>query len=100
MVGSTPVTWMSKCQGAVATSTYSAELCAMRLATEEAITICIPVNEPKLFGDNLEVIQNASMPEATLQKKHTVAAKIIEKITLLTSPSQFMVLCSSIMHGI
>ena len=48
-----------------------------------------PVNGPtKLFGDNLGVIQNASMPAATLQKKHTaisfhrvrecVAAKIIE----------------------
>jgi hypothetical protein len=24
-----------------------------------------------MFGDNLGVIQNASMPEATLQKKHT-----------------------------
>ena len=96
VVGSTPVTWISKCQAAVATSTYSAEFCTMRLATEEAITIqymiCslgIPVNEPtKLFGDNLGVIQNASMPEATLQKKYTaisfhrvrecVAAKIIE----------------------
>ena len=79
MVGSTPVSWMSKCQGADATSTFSAEFCAMRLATEEAITIQymlhslgIPVNEPtKLFGDNLGVIQNASMPEATLQKKHS-----------------------------
>ena len=48
-----------------------------------------PVNGPTtLFGDNLGVIQNASTPEATLQKKHTdisfhrvrecVAAKIIE----------------------
>ena len=51
----------------------------MRLATEEAITIRymltslgIPVTKPtKLFGDNLGVIQNASIPEATLQKKHT-----------------------------
>jgi hypothetical protein len=68
---------MSKRQGAVATLTYSAEFCAMRLDTEEAITISymlrslgIPVNEPtKLFGDNLGVIQNASMHEATLQKK-------------------------------
>ena len=48
MVGSTPATWM-----------ISAEFCAMRLATEEAITIwymlCslgIPVNEAeKLFGE-------------------------------------------------
>ena len=47
------------------------------------------VNEPtKLCGDNLGVIQNASMPEATLQKQHTtisfhwvrecVAAKIVK----------------------
>ena len=79
VVGSMPVSWMSKHQGAVATSTYSAEFCAMCLATEEAITIHymlrslgIPVTEPtKMFGDNLGVIQNASMPEATLQKKHT-----------------------------
>ena len=70
---------MSKRQGAVATSTYSTEFCAMYLATEEAITIHymlrslgIPVTEPtKMFGDNLGVIQNASMPEATMQKKHT-----------------------------
>jgi hypothetical protein len=95
VVGSTPVSWMSKRQGAIATSTYSAEFCAMRLATEEAIAIRymlrslgIQLDGPtKLFGDNMGVIQNASMPEATLQKKHTaisfhhvrecVAAKII-----------------------
>jgi len=125
MVWSTPVSWMSKHQGAVATSTYSAEFCAMRLATDAAIAIwymlCslgIPVNEPtKLFGDNLGVIQKASMPEATLQKKHTaisfhrvkecVAAKIIEphKIDgednlLTSSPSLLMVPHSNIMHGI
>ena len=97
----------------------------MRLATDAAIAIwymlCslgIPVNEPtKLFGDNLGVIQKASMPEATLQKKHTaisfhrvkecVAAKIIEphKIDgednlLTSSPSLLMVPHSNIMHGI
>ena len=84
VVGSTPLSCMSKCQGAVATSTYSAEFCAMRLATEEAITIQhmlhslgIPVSEPaKLFGDNLGVIQNASVPEATLQKKHTAISSV------------------------
>jgi hypothetical protein len=78
VVGSTPVSWLSKQQGAVETSTYSAEFCAMRTATEEAIAIRymlwslgIPVDKPtKLFGDNLGVIQNASMPEANLHKKH------------------------------
>ena len=82
VVGSTPVSWMSKRQGAVATSSYGAEFCAMRTATEEAISIRymlrslgIPVTEPtKLFGDNLGVIQNASMPEANLVKKHIAIA--------------------------
>ena len=59
--------------------------------TKNSLTLPLnrPVNKPtKLCGDNLGVIQNASMPEATLQKKHTaasfhrvrecVAAKIIE----------------------
>jgi hypothetical protein len=95
VVGSTPVSWLSEHQGAVETSTYSAEFCAMRTATEEAIAIRymlrslgIPVNKPtRLFGDNLGVIQNASMPEANLHKKHVaisfhrvrecVAAKIV-----------------------
>ena len=80
----------------MATSTYSAEFCAMRTAAEEAISIRymlrslgVPVVEPtKVFGDNLGVIQNASCQDAVLQKKHVaitfhcvrecVAAKIIE----------------------
>ena len=48
----------------------------------------MPIEGPtKMFGDNMGVIQNASMPEVTLAKKHTaitfhhvwecVAAKII-----------------------
>jgi hypothetical protein len=82
VVGSTPVSWISKRQGAVATSTYSAEFCAMRTATEEAIAIRyklrslgIPVDKPtQMFGDNLGVIQNASMPEANLVKKHVAIA--------------------------
>lgn len=78
MVGRTPVIWKSKRQGAVATSTYGAEFSAMRLATEEAHTIRymlrslgIRVEKPtRVYGDNLGVIQNATMPEGTLKKKH------------------------------
>jgi len=62
----------------------------------------------QLFGDNLGVIQNASIPEATLQKKHAailfhrvrecVAAKIIDNFTDISSPrSQSMVPPSSTM---
>lgn len=77
-VGSTPITWLSRCQRAIASSTYSAEFSAMRTAVEEAQAtrymlrcLGIPVTTPtRLFGDNLGVIQNAGEPEAGLKKKH------------------------------
>jgi hypothetical protein len=78
LVGSTPIIWKSKRQGAVQTSTYGAEFSAMRLATEEVITIRymlrslgIHVSKPcDISGDNAGVILNATVPEATLKKKH------------------------------
>jgi hypothetical protein len=78
MVGSTPVVWRSKRQGAVQTSTYGAEFSAMRLATEEIITmrymlrsLGIKVTSPSsLSGDNAGVISNTTNPDATLKKKH------------------------------
>jgi hypothetical protein len=78
MVGSTPIVWKSKRQGAVQTSTYGAEFSAMRLATEEAITIQymlwslgVGVSHPShLSGDNTGVISNTTTPNATLKKKH------------------------------
>ena len=99
-VGSTPVLWMSKRQGAIASSTYAAEFSALRTATEEAISLrymlrCLGCNLPadgnnptRVFGDNLSVIQNAANPQADLSKKHVaisfhtvreaIAARIIE----------------------
>ena len=38
-VGSAPVQWMSRRQGAVETSVHSAEFCVLCTAAEEAITI-------------------------------------------------------------
>jgi hypothetical protein len=78
MVGRTPIIWKLKRQGAVQTSTYRAEFSAMRLATEETITIRymlralgIKVSAPSaVAGDNAWVISNVSMPDATLKKKH------------------------------
>jgi len=78
LVGRTPIIWKSKRQGAIQTSTYGAEFCAMRLATEEAHTIRymlrslgLKVEKPcYVYGDNLGVIQNATTPEGTLKKKH------------------------------
>ena len=99
-VGSTPVLWLSKRQGSIASSTYAAEFSALRTATEEAIGLrymlrCLGCNVPtdgscptKIFGDNLSVIQNAQNPAADLSKKHVaisfhtvreaVAAGIVE----------------------
>ncbi|MGH7955207.1 MAG: Ty1/Copia family ribonuclease HI, partial [Gloeomargaritales cyanobacterium] len=78
-VGSTPVHWISKRQGAIETSTYGAEFNAMRTAAEETIalrymlrSLGVPVSKPTdMMGNNIGVIQNASNPEGLLKKKHT-----------------------------
>ncbi|GFH61249.1 gag-pol polyprotein [Chaetoceros tenuissimus] len=79
-VGSTPVYWSTKRQGAVATSTYHAEFAALK----EAINIryylrCLGVHIPndgsyptQVFGDNFSVIQSAANPQHDLTKKHVV----------------------------
>ena len=99
-VGSTPVLWLSKRQGSIASSTYAAEFSALRTATEEAISLrymlrCLGCNVPtdgscptKIFGDNLAVIQSSQNPAADLSKKHVaisfhtvreaIAARIVE----------------------
>jgi len=81
-VGCTIVLWRAVRQGAIATSTYSAEFMALCTATEEAIALrymlrCLDVPIPsdesaptRLFGDNLSVIQNATNPACDLKKKH------------------------------
>ena len=78
LLGRTPIFFSSKHQGAIETSTYGAEFCAMRTAVEEIISIrymmrCLGVkveHSSVLFGDNLGVVQNATMKESLLKKKH------------------------------
>jgi hypothetical protein len=77
-IGSTPVVWMSKRQGAVATSTYTAELCAARTATEEAMgirymlrSLGVPVEtRTLLLGDNMGSLISGSNPASVCSKKH------------------------------
>ena len=77
-IGQTPVSWSSRRQTAIASSTYAAEFMALRHATEEAISIRfalrsfgIPVVEPtRILGDNMSVIQNATNPDVEVKKKH------------------------------
>lgn len=79
MVSCTPIMWKSRIQGAIATSTYGAEIYAMKLATEDAITIRymlrslgIPVTKPcHMYGDTSSVIQmSADLTESSLKKKN------------------------------
>jgi hypothetical protein len=77
-VGRTPVFYSSKRQGAVETSTYGAEFCAMHTGTEETISVwymlhCLGVkieHVTYMFGDNLGVTQNAMIKDSLLKKKH------------------------------
>ena len=69
-VGSTPISWTSKRQGTIESSSYSAEFCAGWVATEEAITVPymlrslgVPVTgDTALCGDNLGMIISCTNP--------------------------------------
>ena len=68
-LGRTPAFYLSKQQGAIETSTYGAELCAMKTGVEETIAIrymmrYLGVNvetSSLLCGDNMGVIQNSTI---------------------------------------
>jgi hypothetical protein len=70
--------WYSKRQATVETSTFGAEFCAMRIATEMIESLRyklwmfgIPIDGPaNVFCDNEAVYKNTVIPESTLKKKH------------------------------
>jgi hypothetical protein len=76
------MTWMSRRQGDIATSTYTAETAAMKTATEEAISIRymlralgVPVQGLTSFwGDNMGSIITTDNPGSTCTKKHSQVA--------------------------
>jgi hypothetical protein len=82
LVGRTPVFFMSKRQGAIETSTYGAEFCAMRTAVEEVQSVrymlrClgVKINHASLIcGDNKGVVQNSTISDSLLKKKHVAIA--------------------------
>ena len=82
LLGRTPVYFMSKRQGAIETSTYGAEFCAMRTAVEEVQSVrymlrCLGVRvryASFILGDNKGVIQNCSISDSLLKKKHVAIA--------------------------
>jgi hypothetical protein len=82
LVGRTPVFILSKRQGAIETSTYGAEFCGMRTAVEEVQSVrymmrCLGVKvsyASLVCGDNLAVIQNCTVSDSLLKKKHVAIA--------------------------
>ena len=73
-----PIIWYLKKQNTVETSTFGAELVAMRAAMEsvralriELKYLGIPIAGPTfLLGDNKSVVTSTSNAESTLNKKH------------------------------
>jgi len=78
MVNNTPVTWISKRQKTVETSTYGSELVASRIAVDLLIEwryklrmLGIPIEDQSwLVGDNMAVILNTTLPSSSIKKKH------------------------------
>jgi hypothetical protein len=77
-----PIRWYSKRQLTVETSSYSSELVAARIATDDIIELRyklrmlgVPVNDPIIMlGDNKAVLQNTTVPSSMLKKKYNAIA--------------------------
>src|SRR5688572_31921812 len=77
LLNNTPVSWLSKRQKTVESSTYGSEMVASRIAIEQIIALryclyMLGVNlEPTsiLVGDNMAVVLNTTIPSSALKKK-------------------------------
>ena len=73
-----PISWYSKKQNTVESSTFGSDYVALRIETEMVISFCyklrmfgVPVGDPaQIFCDNESVVTGSSVPESTLKKKH------------------------------
>jgi len=77
-----PITWYSKSQNTVESSTFGSEFVALRIAVEmiEALRyklrmFGIPIDGPaNVFCDNKSVVTNSTIPTSLLSKKHNSIA--------------------------
>ena len=77
-VNRAPITWISKKQSTVETSTHGAELVASRLAVDTIDSLRyklrmfgIPIAGPTtMWCDNMSVVHNGTRPDSTLKRKH------------------------------
>ena len=81
-VNNMPVRWVSRRQKTVETSTYGSELVAARIATDLIIEVryalrMLGINIEQtstMYGDNLSVVLNTTIPSSVLKKKHNAIA--------------------------
>ena len=77
-----PITWYSKRQNTIETSTFGSEFIVLKTAVESCRGLRyklrmmgVPISGPTyFFGDNQSVIKNATIPESTLKKKSNAIA--------------------------
>ena len=77
-----PISWFSKKQSTVESSTFGSEMVALKIATEKIIGLRyklrmmgVPIEGPtNVFCDNDSVAKSATNPEATLSKKNVSIA--------------------------
>ena len=82
MINQTPIDWYCKKQATVATATFGSEFVAAKTAVEKNYDLRytlrmfgVPVDyRSYLFGDNLSVIMNGSIPHSQLGKRHHALA--------------------------
>ena len=78
LLNNTPITWVSKRQRTVETSTYGSELVAARIATDLIIEMryklrmlgVVLEDTSVMVGDNMAVVINTTLPSSSLKKKH------------------------------
>jgi len=77
MLNKTPIDWFSKKQASVETATYGSEFVAARIAVDQIVELRhelrylgVQLTGPSwMFGDNLAVVNSATMPNGRLQKR-------------------------------
>jgi hypothetical protein len=82
MVNSFPVKFYCKRQNMVESSTYGSELVAARIAVDLIVEmryklrmLGVPIEERSiLYGDNMSVVLNTTLPSSALKKKHNAIA--------------------------
>ena len=78
LLNNTPISWYSKRQKTVESSTYGSELVASRIAVEKIIALRYFLHmlgcnlEPcsSMLGDNMAVVLNTTIPSSAIKKKH------------------------------